>query len=199
MKKPRVVVTFSPSPEIRDGITETLGEVAELVYLPEVNEDGRVSTLASADAVLAWSVGAELRDQELAALKSVGLVQLLSAGVDHIPLESFPEGVPVASNAGAYAEPMAEHVLAMALALAKHLPQNHAKLKQQEFDQQTPTRPIRGSLVGVLGFGGIGQASAKLFRALGARIHAINRTGRAAGPVDQMGDDGRSRCAALDG
>ena len=93
----------------------------------------------------------------------------------------------MASNAGAYAEPMAEHVLAMALALAKRLPQNHAALARGVFDQQTPTRLIRGSVVGVLGFGGIGQASARLFSALGARIHAVNRSGKASETVDWIG------------
>ncbi len=188
MTKPRVVVTFSHPPEVRDGISGTLDAVAEVTYLPDVNEDERGRTLESADAVLAWIIDGELHDQaEFAALESVGLVQLLSAGVNHIPFERLPERVPVASNAGAYAEPMAEHVLAMALALAKRLPQNQSKLVRGEFDQQTLNRAIRDSLVGVLGFGGIGRASARLFRALGARVHAINRSGRPSEPVEEIG------------
>jgi glycerate dehydrogenase len=82
---------------------------------------------------------------------------------------------------------MAEHVLAMALALAKRLPQTHESMRNGEFDQLTPNRAIRGSLVGILGFGGIGQASARLFRALGARIHAIDRAGRTDQRVDRIG------------
>jgi glycerate dehydrogenase len=82
---------------------------------------------------------------------------------------------------------MAEHVLAMALALAKRLPQTHESMRHGEFDQLTPNRAIRGSLVGILGFGGIGQASARLFRALGARIHAIDRAGRTDQRVDRIG------------
>jgi hypothetical protein len=49
-----------------------------------------------------WSIDGELRGPaELALLKSVGLVQLLCAGVDHIPFDRLPEDVTVASNAGA--------------------------------------------------------------------------------------------------
>jgi len=137
--------------------------------------------------VLAWNLGAELRREDLARLGSAGLIQLLSAGVDRVPFDQIPDGVPVASNAGAYAEPMSEHVLALALALAKRLPQNHAALTRGVFDQQTPTRSIHGSLVGILGFGGIGQASAMLFRMLGAQVHAINRSGSTDAAVDHIG------------
>lgn len=197
----RVVVTFSPSPELRDAVREELEDVAAIAYLPDVEEGERARTLASADAVLTWFIESELRGEgELELLRSVGLVQLLSAGVDGVPFERLPEGVVLASNAGAYAEPMAEHVLAMALALAKRLPQNHAAMRRGEFDQQTPNRSIRGSLVGILGFGGIGRASASLFRALGARIHAINRSGRADEPVEWIGtlDDLETLLSAAD-
>ena len=135
-----------------------------------------------------WSIDRELRGEaDLAQLRPGVLVQLLSAGVDHVPFEEIPDAVLVASNAGAYADPMAEHVLAMALALAKRLPQNHAAMTRGEFNQQTPTRAIRGSTAGILGFGGIGRSSARLFKALGARIHALNRTGHTEESVDWVG------------
>lgn len=172
---------------MRDVIGATLDGVAELTYLSEAGEGRREAALASADAVLAWMLDAELRPEELAHLGSTGLIQLLSAGVDQVPFDQIPDGVPVASNAGAYAKPMSEHVLALALALAKRLPQNHAALIRGVFDQQTPTRSIHGSLVGILGFGGIGQASARLFQALGAHLYAINRSGRTDATVDRIG------------
>ncbi len=172
---------------MRHVIGATLDGVAEVTYLSDAGEGRREEALASAEAVLAWMLSAELGPEELAHLGTAGLIQLLSAGVDHVPFDQLPDGVPVASNAGAYAEPMAEHVLALALALAKRLPQNHAALARGVFDQQTPTRSIHGSLVGILGFGGIGQASARLFQALGAHVHAINRSGRTDAAVDRIG------------
>ncbi len=181
-----MLVTFEPDPPMRDVIGASLNGVAELAYLSEAKARTG-EELASVDAVLAWMLGAELSPDELAQLGSGSLIQLMSAGVDRVPFDQIPDGVTVASNAGAYAEPMAEHVLALALALAKRLPQEHAALARGVFDQETPTRSIRGSLVGVLGFGGIGQASARLFQALGARVHAINRSGRTDAPVDRVG------------
>jgi len=187
VSKPQAVVTFAPEAQMRDVIEESLRGVAALTYLSGAEPGGREAALASADAVLAWALGAELGPGELAQLRSASLIQLLSAGVDRVPFDQIPSGVAVASNAGAYAEPMAEHVVALALALAKRLPQNHAALARGVFDQQTPTRSIRGSLVGILGFGGIGQASARLFQAFGARVHAINRSGRTRAAVDRIG------------
>jgi phosphoglycerate dehydrogenase-like enzyme len=171
---------------MRDVIGASLDGVAELTYLSEA-EGRRGEALASADAVLAWRLGAELRPDELGRLGSGSLIQLMSAGVDRVPFDQIPDSVAVASNAGAYAEPMAEHVLALALALAKRLPQEHAALARGVFDQETPTVSISGSLVGILGFGGIGQASARLFQALGARVHAINRSGHTDAAVDRIG------------
>jgi glycerate dehydrogenase len=181
------VVTFAPDPRIRDAIGAILDAVAEVTYLNEADERGREAALASADAVLAWVMDAELRPEELAYLDSAGLIQLASAGVDQVRFDRIPDGVPVASNAGAYAEPMAEHVLALALALAKRLPQNRAALARGVFDYLAPTRSINGSLVGILGFGGIGQASARRFQALGAHVHAINRSGRTDAAVEKIG------------
>jgi phosphoglycerate dehydrogenase-like enzyme len=187
MPKPRVVVSFAASTEMRDALSETLERHAELVYLTELPDDQRAGALESADAVFAWALRRECSEDELGLLGSVGLVQLLSAGVDQVPLDRIPEGVPVASNAGAYAEPMADHVLAMTLALAKRLPQNHVAMSRGEFDQMTPTRELRSLVVGILGFGGIGKACSRLFRALGVRTYAINRSGQTDEPVDRIG------------
>ena len=46
----------------------------------------------------------ELRSGEAALLDGARLIQFMSAGVDFIPLGELPEGVPVATNGGGYAE-----------------------------------------------------------------------------------------------
>ena len=185
-----VVVSCGPTPEMRSAIDPLLADVAVVTYLSEVADGQRTAMLSNADALLAWHISTELQDEELRQLGSVGLIQLLSAGVDHVPFDRLPAGVLVAANGGGWAEPMAEHVLGLTLALAKRLPQNHAKLARGIFDQRTPNRQMRGAVVAILGYGGIGQASARLFRALGARIHAVTRSGSA--------DDAVERTATLD-
>ena len=183
----RVLITYPPSLEERDAFDETLGVLADIGYLPQIAEGERAGALASANIVLARHISKELRPAELALLNSASLIQLLPAGADDIPYSHLPADVPVAVNAGAYAEPIAEHVLALALALAKRLLPNDAALARGEYDHHTPTRDICGSLAAILGFGGIGRASAKLFRALGARIYAIGRSAPAGELADRTG------------
>ncbi|MGE0769038.1 MAG: NAD(P)-dependent oxidoreductase, partial [Hyphomicrobiaceae bacterium] len=67
----------------------------------------------------------------------------------------------------------------------------HAKLAKGVFDQFRLNRSLAGATVGILGFGGIGVATARLMRALGARVHAINRRGASNEPVEWIGTDDR--------
>ena len=82
---------------------------------------------------------------------------------------------------------MAEHALAMTLAALKRLFVEHAKLAAGTFDQFRTNRMLAGSVCGILGFGGIGVATARVMRGLGAKVHAINRRGATSELVDWIG------------
>src|SRR5579859_2206087 len=183
-----VVLTFRPDEDQRQAIRPILAPFGGINYLADAGEDpdARASMLKAAKAIITWVPSRELSQQDLAALGGVELIQLLSAGADHIDFAALPRQAKVAGNVGAYAGPMAEHVLAMALALAKRLPQNHAKLASGVFDH-FETLWLRGGTAGILGYGGIGRASARLLRAIGMRIYAINSSGQADEGADQAG------------
>lgn len=182
-RRPLVAVTFGP---VTDLLRDALGEVAELASAStRVADEERTAVLGAADALLMWNASRELRPGEGRTLPA-RLVQLVSAGADHLPFGDLPPAATVASNAGAYAEPMAEHALAMALALLKRLPQLHAELAAGVWDQSL-TRSLRGATCGIVGFGGIGKATGRRMQALGARVLAINTTGRTTEPVDFAG------------
>ena len=112
---------------------------------------------------------------------------MLSAGADHVPFSQLPASLIIASNAGAYAEPMAEHILGMILAATKKLIDRHLELRQGVFDQAKMSRMLRGCNCAILGFGGVGKAAASLLRCFGVKIHALNTTGRTEEPVEFIG------------
>jgi glycerate dehydrogenase len=182
-----LAVTFEANARSRALIVELLEGAADPVWLADLDEQARAAALAAADALLARDTGKELRPQEAALVGDARLIQFMTAGVDHIPLSQFPAGVPIANNGGAYADSMAEHALAMTLAAAKRLLIEHNALVAGEFNQFKPNRSLRGMVCGILGFGGIGVATARLMRGLGLRIHAINRSGRTNEDVDWIG------------
>ena len=178
-------MSFKAEPEHRAVIDEALGDVAEVVYLQDLPEDERAEAVRRARVVISIYPDKEIGDLSL--LEGVELLQIVWAGVDHVPFEDVPEGVIVASNAGAYAEPMAEHVMGMVLALAKRLLPNHLKLARGIYDRHTLNKEIRGKNLGILGFGGIGKAVARAFRCFDMKVFAINRSGRTEEPVEFVG------------
>ena len=181
-----LVVVYELEGNGRTIVGDALDGAAEAIYLPDLDDAGRADALREADAVLARTTR-ELRQGEIALLKDVRLLQFINAGIDFVPLAEVPAGVPVATNGGAYAEPMAEHALAMAFAAAKRLLVEHAELARGEFNQFARNRMLAGGVCGILGFGGIGVATARLARGIGMKVHAINRRGRSEEPTDWIG------------
>jgi phosphoglycerate dehydrogenase-like enzyme len=179
-----LVVTYKLTERSRAIVVEELGGAAEVIYLADLPDDRRAEALCRAGAALANDTSTELRPGEAALLREARLLQFTAAGVDWVPTRDLPPELPVAGNKGASAEPMAEHVVAMILAAAKRLFNEHDNLKRGEFNQRSPNRMLRGGVCGILGFGAVGVATARLMRAFGMKIHAINRRGISDEPTD---------------
>jgi phosphoglycerate dehydrogenase-like enzyme len=179
-----LVVTYPLTERSRAIVREELGGVAEAIYLAELAPAERAAALSRAGSVLANDTAKELLPGESALIGNARLLQFSAAGVDWVPTRDLPPNLPVAGNKGASAEPMAEHIVALALAAAKRLFIEHAELKRGEFNQRSSNRMLRGGVCGILGFGAVGVATARLMRAFGMQIHAINRRGMSEEPTD---------------
>jgi phosphoglycerate dehydrogenase-like enzyme len=182
-----VLVTFRVESEQREKLTKALGKASRIVFLSDVSPQDRATELAHADVLISWSVAEELRPEEFKLLDHAKMLQLLSAGVDHLPFRDLPLGLMIASNAGAYADPMAEHAVAMILAINKNLLDRQVKLRNGTFDQTKVNRMLHGSTCAVLGFGGIGKAVTRLLQCFDVKIYALNTTGRTNEPVEFIG------------
>lgn len=200
MSAPLVIVTHLPQDAARTSILETFGAAAEVRFFPEVPDAERDTVLRAATAVMTYHPIRDLGAEELAKLDSCKLIQCLTAGIDYLPLRSMPQQIPVAYNAGAFAEPMAEHVIAMIFAAAKRLRGEHIEMQNGAFNQFAWTREVAGATCGILGYGETGRAVARLARAVGMRVQAINRSGQTGDDVDFAGtlDDVDAVLAASD-
>ncbi len=182
-----VAVSYPVDDEFAEINTGVLGADAHVAFLARLGEQERLESLRQADALIAFRLGQELPEGALAASPRLEFIQLLPAGADGVDFAAIPERLIMASNVGAYAKPIAEHVMAMTLALARRLPQRQAAMARGEFDQQDLLHTLDGAVCAVLGFGGIGTDTARLMRAFGAHIYAVNSSGHSAEPTDFTG------------
>ena len=186
--KKTIVVTYSPREEIRLIYDEVLGDLADIQYLKEQKDQGRVRLLAAADVLVGLSFSQkEIEHREIALLKNLRFIQLVYAGADNIPFDMIPEDIVLASNVGAFAEPIAEHVLALVLALAKNIIPDYRMLGKGNFDRTGFNQEIRGGICGIIGFGGNGRAIAGTMQMMGMKIFGINRSGTTDMPVEFVG------------
>jgi len=174
-----ITVTYHATDEEKSVIYDILaGE--NLFFLQDVKDiKEKQKILLETDILLSWNPTLELKDIEINVLQNLQFVQLLSAGYDHLNFNYFSKKTIIASNQGAYAKPMAEHALAMILALAKKLTKYHNLLSKGVFDQlNSVTRYIHGSNLGIIGYGSIGKETAKLMQPFDVNVYAINTSGK---------------------
>ena len=103
------------------------------------------------------------------------LVQLLSAGYDHVDVEAARKaGVPVSNNGGANAIAVAEHTILLILAVLKRLVQFHNDVVAGKWRVGGPNDSriyeLAGRTLGIVGLGNIGKKVARRAAAFDARV-----------------------------
>ncbi|MFO0928644.1 MAG: D-2-hydroxyacid dehydrogenase [Gemmataceae bacterium] len=168
---------------------------------------GEVATVAPHDA--GWELPPDLArtveillckrpPDNLNDLAALRLIQISTVGYEHLRERGFADRpVQVCNARGIFDTAIAEWCVAMMIALARDLRgmlrnQDHAVWMRSDRYQQE----VRGSTVGLWGYGGIGRATARLAKALGMTVHVLARhgVGRRDGyytPPDAGDPDGR--------
>src|ERR1700733_1905334 len=187
-----VAVSYPVDGEFTAINADVLGDLATLSFTDAMPEDERADVLRQAEVLIGLQLQREVPAGTLQSTPGLRFIQLLSAGLDTVDFDVIAPDIMVAGNVGAYAHPIAEHVMAMVLSLAKRLPQENAALARGEWnrgkgDRAVPNATLDGAVCAILGFGGIGRATARLMRAFGARIYAVNSSGRTSEPVEFIG------------
>jgi phosphoglycerate dehydrogenase-like enzyme len=149
----------------------------EVTFTYAENAVERSAALATAEVAYTWTLSAA----ELAIAPHLRWVHTSAVAVETLCLsELAARGVRVSNTRGVQATPIAEHVLALLLALAKQLPfallnQNMAVWAQGGFTGTRLPWLLNGRTLGLIGIGSIGQALAARASALGMFVLALRR------------------------
>ncbi len=123
----------------------------------------------------------------LAAAPRARWIHTISAGVENLVEElAGRDGVILTNNSGAYDAPIAEFVLALALAAAKQLPQHGRNQRERRWDDAARHVELRGATMVVVGMGSIGGEVARLAAAIGMRVIGVRRSGGTAPGVERV-------------
>lgn len=116
----------------------------------------------------------------------VAMVQMPSVGVDTIDLaRCAAAGVPVANCAGSNTISVAEWCVSATFALLRKTVQADAAVRRGEWPQTSlGGRELAGSIIGVIGMGGIGRAVARMFGAFDCRVQYWSRSRHDDAPAD---------------
>jgi len=176
--KPRVIIVRDPAP--RD--IEWLRNVAPDVELIAARDNATAVAAASrADAVIGFC-SADL----LAQGTKIRWLQLMSAGAERcVAIPAVAERGILVTNMQRVAGPvMAEHVMAMTLALARALPTYLRLQDQGRWGEQAEGNPgtvaLQGKTMLIAGLGGIGTEVARRAHAFGMRLVATRASNRPA-------------------
>lgn len=143
------------------------------VITPEQLDGKLASHLADADALIVRSavdVNASLLEKA-AHLRVIGRA---GVGVDNIDLKAATsKGVAVMNTPGANAVAVAEHTLALMLALARHVCRANDLMHAGRWEKKSlQGSELRGKTLGIIGLGRIGMEVARRVRAFGMTIVA---------------------------
>ncbi len=199
MPKPNLLITTDV---VDQGSIRALSKYARVFTSTALDEASLNQLLPSIDILLVFFWPSFLTPENLSRMSNLRLIQSVLAGVNHIPFAQLDKKVVVCSNAGAYSDEVAEYAWSLLLSTANRIVDFHNAVKT---DQWTLRRTLGGKEVtileektlGILGYGGIGSAVARIGKGFRVNIYAFSRKPiREKGVRSFQGDKGLSKVLA---
>lgn len=140
-----------------------------------------------AEVLVVWQQPQPVLEDAARRMTNLTLVQGLAAGPDNVVAAGFAEGVRITSGVGLHDVTVAEHTLALTLALVRFLPLAIERQAEKNWDRHLGGAvaergddgrivTLRGAKVTVWGFGSIASALAPQLKALGAEVTGVARS-----------------------
>src|SRR5689334_2960237 len=143
--------------------------------------------LATADALVIRS-GLKVNAAVLAKAPKLRVIGRAGVGVDNVDIPaSTAAGVLVMNTPGGNAVSVAEHSIALMLALARFIPQASASTKSGKWEKKKFLgSELRGKTLGIVGLGSVGRQLAKRANAFEMRVVAFDPYVSTATAADQQ-------------
>lgn len=113
----------------------------------------------------------------LESLPSIKWVHARSAGIDFITSDALTElskNVIITNSKGTFSSTLAEYTMMACAYFAKDLPRLLKNQKAKNWEKYS-VQELRGATLGIIGYGDIGRATAKLASAYGMKVVALRR------------------------
>lgn len=145
-----------------------------LVELEGGTDDEVLAAARDADAIMI--IAAYLRTHVVRSLTRCRIISRLGTGVDKIDVaEATAKGIIVNNLPDVFTEEVADHTLALLLAVARNLRRFDREMRAgRRPTDECGMQRLAAQTVGIVGFGRIGQATAKRCRAFGLRVLACD-------------------------
>ena len=160
-----------------DGVERLRQRFPEMTFIHATDDQARARGLADCDIAYTWI----LSPAEVAAARRLQWVHTSAVAVETLALpELFARDIIVSNSRGVQATPIAEHVFAVVLALAKQLPfilehqREHRWAQNEVIGERLPWLLSRRTL-GLIGVGTIGSEIALLADAFGMHVIGLRR------------------------
>lgn len=163
---PAVLAHSAVWPELASG--------ADLVYhdtLPG-SEEGLIDRISAAELVLNIRSSTRFTERVFESCPLLRLVSVWGTGTDHIDMAAAARhGVAISNTPAVSAVSIAEHTLALLLAVARRIPRMDASVRRGEWPRGGCIE-LRGKVCGIVGLGAVGREFARLAGAIGMQVIA---------------------------
>src|SRR5712692_8521491 len=191
---PVIVYRLQPWPFVDRLVFDLCPDAFQLVPMARdasAEERARVFLQADAEFLMgSWvTTAVKLTEADFQAAPKLKLLQLMSAGYEHIDLDLAARyGVPVAHFGDAMASVVAEHTLLLILAVLRRLRVLDAAVRSGAWRTGEPVlHELRGKRVGLVGLGFIGREVALRLRAFQCEVTYFSRRRLAAEDEQALG------------
>ena len=176
-----IVVLDAITERIAERLRALLPDGFELSHATASGDDHLVEIVAGADYAISGQV--PVGGTVLRAGKRLRLLHKWGVGVDNLDIDTARElGIQVARTTGSNSTAVAEFTIGLMICALRHIPDGHHRLQQGVWRNWRGRSPflLSGKTVGLVGFGAIGKAVARLLAGFGCTVLYTkpNRLGR---------------------